>query len=146
MAETQAVTPILIIVLTTLGTAILFMSYLVIQKLTDGHLKRYAKLIWMALLVFSIAGAFRSANELELLNNPIFTNIEYAFYCIYYLFLLYAVFKLYKMSKLFTFRDRTAMMAEALHAKRNDNGLAAHFKLDDPKDSRNTPTEKETNE
>jgi len=145
MAETQAVTPILIIVLTILGTAILVMSYLAIKKLTEGHLKKYANLIWMALLVFSIAGAFRSANELGLLNNPVFTSIEYAFYCIYYMYLLYAVFKLYNMSKLFAFGNRTVMMAEALQAKRTASGLATGFKPYDPKDSQ-TPDEKETDE
>lgn len=142
MGETQAVTPILIIVLTTLGTAILIMSYLAIKKLTEGYLKKYANLIWMALLFFSIAGAFRSANELGLLNDPVFTSIEYAFYCIYYLYLLYAVFKLYDMSKLFAFGSRTVMMAEALQAKRTGSGLATNFKPYDPKDSRNTSDKK----
>jgi hypothetical protein len=142
MAETQAVTPILIIVLTILGTAILFMSYLAIQKLTEGHLKKFANLVWMALLFFSIAGAFRSANELGLLNDPLFTSIEYGFYCIYYLYLLYAVFKLYNMSKLFTFGNRTVMMAEALQAKGMGSGLGTSFKPYDPKDSQKTPDRK----
>ena len=142
MAETQAVTQILIIILTILGTAILIMSYLAIKKLTDGHLKKFANLVWMALLVFSIAGAFRSANGLGLLKDPVFTSIEYAFYCIYYLFLLYAVFKLYDMSKIFAFGDRTVMMAEALQAKRTGSGLATNFKPYDPKDRQNTPDKK----
>jgi len=118
LAETVSVTPILIIILAILGTAILIMSYLSIQKLTEGYLKKYAHLTWLALLVFSVAGAIRSAIELELLTDPIFTNIEYVFYCIYYLFLLYAVYQLYEMSKLFGFTDKSAMMAEALHARK----------------------------
>ncbi len=111
--------PITIVAL--LGTAILIMSYSSIQKLTKGSLKKYSTLILLALGVFSIGGALRSAHELELLTNPIFTDIEYIFYCAYYLVLLYAVYTLYKMSKQFGFSDKTSMMVDALKAKRGED-------------------------
>ena len=109
--------PITIIAL--LGIAILIMSYFFIQKLTEGSLKNYATLILVALGVFSIGGALRSAHELEIemLSSPIFTDIEYLLYCAYYLVLLYAVYTLYLMSKQFGFSDKTSMMADALKAR-----------------------------
>lgn len=110
-----------ITVVALLGITILIISYFFIQKLTEGSLKQYVTLILLALGVFSIGGALRSAHELELLTSPAFTNIEYLLYCAYYLILLYAVYTLYKMSKQFGFSDKTSMMADALKAKRGEN-------------------------
>lgn len=110
-----------ITVVALLGITILIISYFFIQKLTEGSLKQYVTLILLALGVFSIGGALRSAHELELLTSPVFTNIEYLLYCAYYLILLYAVYTLYKMSKQFGFSDKTSMMADALNAKRGEN-------------------------
>ncbi|MCL7410774.1 MAG: hypothetical protein M8350_03045 [Methanosarcinaceae archaeon] len=106
-----------IIIVALLGIAILIMIYFFIQKLTEGSLKKYATLILLALGVFSIGGALRSAHELEILTSSIFTEIEYLLYCVYYLVLLYAVYTLYKMSKQFGFSDKTLMMADALKAR-----------------------------
>ena len=111
--------PITIVAL--LGTSILIMSYFFIQKLTDGGLKEYATLVWIALFVFSLGGALRSAHELELLTSQVFTNIEYVLYYTYYFVLLYAVYKLYEMSKQFGFSNKTSMMADALKAKEGDS-------------------------
>ena len=111
--------PITIVAL--LGITILIMSYFFIQKLTEGSLKKYATLILLALGVFSLGGALRSTHELEILTGQIFIDIEYLFYCLYYLVLLYAVYTLYKMSKQFGFSDKTSMMAEALKAKKGEN-------------------------
>lgn len=112
---------ILIIIVALFGIAILIMSYFSLQKLTESSLKKYAMLVWLALVVFSIGGALRSAQELDILTGSVFTDIEYMFYCIYYFVLLYAVYMLYQMSKQFGFSDKTSMMADALKARKGDS-------------------------
>ncbi len=110
-----------IIFVALIGIAILIMSYFSLQKLTEGSLKKYAMLIWLSLVIFSIGGTIRSAQELDILTGPVFTDIEYMFYCIYYFVLLYAVYTLYEMSKQFGFSDKTSMMADALKARKGDS-------------------------
>lgn len=111
-----------IIIVALFGIAILIMSYFSLQKLTEGSLKKYAMLIWLALVVFSIGGALRSAQELDILTGSVITDIEYILYCFYYFTLMYAVYTLYEMSKQFGFSDKTSMMADALKARKDDTG------------------------
>ncbi len=96
------------------------MSYFSLQKLTEGSLKKYAMLVWLALVVFSVGGALRSAQELDILTGSVITDIEYILYCLYYFVLLYAVYTLYNMSKQFGFSNKTSMMADALKARKAD--------------------------
>lgn len=119
MTDILIAIPITIVAL--LGIAILIMSYFYIQKLTEGSLKEYVTIIWIALGVFSAGGLLRSAHELEILTSQVFANIEYTLYCIYYIVLLYAIYKLYKMSKDFGFSIKTSMMADAIKARKSDN-------------------------